>query len=42
MSFAHRRKHLEVNYISVRALGVRLRIMVTVRVRVRVRVTVRG
>ncbi len=41
MSFAHRRKHLEVKYISVRALGVRLRKRVTVRVNVRVRVWVR-
>ena len=41
MSFAHRRKHLEVKYISVRALGVRWRKRVTVMVSVRVRVWVR-
>ncbi len=38
MSFAHCREHLKVKYISVRALGVRVRAMVTVTSRVMVRV----
>jgi hypothetical protein len=40
MSFRHRRKHLEVKYISVRSLG--LRVWVGVRVRSRVRVKIRA
>ncbi len=41
MSLAHRRKHLKVKYISVRALGVVVRVRVIVRVGVGVMVSVK-